>query len=209
MLFHKEKKLCLFLPPKNGTTSSRVFLTSLGWHLLKPWHEFPKFYETKYPNLIEYKKFCFLRDPLVRFLSAVHHTRNVYPHVHNLFYDKIGYPLSKGLREAGFSENLQELSCEEFVDNLDLISGTFLYTFDPQSKWFVDSDVHALDFENFEYELRRITEATNSSLHPVTVENQSWRPEDDPEVTDKVIDFVRKKYAQDYALIKEKLGKSY
>ena len=208
MLFHKEKKLALFLPPKTGTTTAIRFLPTVGWNILKPYHEKPDYFQSKYPNLATYKKFSFLRDPLDRFGSAVRHTRNVYDFAYQNFYDRIGLPLSKIFAEMGVTRPVSMLSYDEFVDYLPIIESKFP-VFSLQANWFTDPNTEALDFSNYEAELRRISGATDPVQYPIAVQNSSNKPENDPEITAKVIDFVRERYAADYLLAKELLGKDY
>ena len=71
MIFNKEKKICLFQPPRTGTTTARNFLMLNGWNVVMPFHGTPDELITKYPNIKQYKMYCFFRNPLDRFLSCV------------------------------------------------------------------------------------------------------------------------------------------
>jgi hypothetical protein len=87
------------------------------------------------------------------------------------------------------------------LDNYNVIGGIFR----PQYLWFDTPNVIALDYQNFEYELRRITNNYAQPIQNYNVSTNFGRSV----ITQKVKDFVREQYAADYALIKDRLGKEY
>jgi hypothetical protein len=196
MLFHKEKKLGIFLVPKTGTTTSRHFLKENGWHLLTPSYLYPEAYIEKYPNLAEYQLYLFLRDPMERFVSVVKH----------LFRDSSFKSEILTILEKNPANTADISVYQKIVNSFDEVSsvfGVFLY---PQSKWAAPSNIEILDFANYESELRRITGADESVEVPVL--NKAPEADFGP-VPDQVREFIKTTYAQDYALIKERLGKEY
>lgn len=225
MLFHKEKKLCFYEPTKTGSTTARHFLMKLGWHLLKPIHAVPDDFLAKYPNLAEYKSYVFFRDPLERFLSTVHHVKrgsatrylDVFKTDENsmktinpdgkpvrTWDDVISNVLPYGNKETSF----EHLSYEDIVVLSDKFELEFNFMFVPQVAWMTAPNIEVLDFSNYEAELRRISNALDPDAYPIQRLNVS--PDQyKSEVTDKVVEFVRTRYAADYQFAKDVLGKEY
>ena len=180
MILFKDKKVAFALPPRTGSTTAKEFLfKSKNCVQLPNRHEPPKIFIKKYPTLADYKIYSFLRNPLERFVSGVH------------FVNK--------------DTNL-DMSCDEFIDNKFAKLSSFI-VFKKQAEWFEGVNVEALNFDNYETELRRVTDGLGLDAHSIEWLNKS---EGDPlEITDKVRNFVREYYAADYALAKERLGKEY
>jgi len=181
MLFHKEKLLALFLVPKTGTTSANDFLKKFGWQSLMPEHQTPEYFVKCYLNLNKYQFFAYIRDPLKRFESTV------------LYLKSLG---------------IANVTYGEFVDRFEYFRKDDMGLLYPQVRWFKDSRVQALDFDNYESELRRISGVADTSSYEIQKLNNTSSVEKGV-VTQKVIDFVRSYYAEDYALAKDRLGKEY
>ena len=81
----------------------------------------------------------------------------------------------------------------------------FNVIFKPQFKWVSLQNIKLLDFYNYEFELRKVSD---NYTNPIIVKNAS-NGFGKSVVTQKVIDFVRNYYAEDYALAKDRLGKEY
>ena len=225
MLFHKEKKLCLYEPTKTGSTTARHFLMGLGWSFLRPTHATPEHFIGKYPNLTQYKSYVFFRNPLDRFLSCIHHVKrdSVLKHLDMFRTDENsmktinpeGNPvytwsdlIAKFLPYSNKETSLDHLSYEDIVVLFDKFESEFSFMFAPQVTWMTAPDTEVLDFSNYEAELRRISGATDPEKYPIpklNVSEQSYKGE----VTDKVVAFVRAKYAVDYQFAKDVLGKEY
>lgn len=199
MIFHKEKKLCMFEPPKNGTTTARYFLKNIGWKILTPEHAFPNELVTKYPNLRDYKYYVFLRNPLERFISINLQIKRMEQNVavHSRF--------AKVIEELGLDCNLETLTHEQIANNFAAFKAKITIMYAPQVTWVTLPGTEVLDFDNYEAEIRRVSEDYSS---PLVIKNQSTGFGATP-VTQKVIDFVRQHYAADYALAKDRLGKEY
>lgn len=196
MIFNKEKKLCMFLPPKTGTQTAKVFLKNVGWHVVMPEHSYPETHLAKYPNLSDYKCHIFLRNPLDRFVSNVLFLKQ---------HKNGGRIFQKILDENQISTTLEAFTYEQFIDLFTTIKNNFEMMLDPQSRWATLPGTEVLDFDNYEAEIRRISE---DYTNPLVVQNKST-DFGRSVVTQKVVDFVRQHYAADYALAKDRLGKEY
>jgi len=188
MYFSKEKKLCLYEPPKTGTRTAQAFLRSVGWHFLAPDHGFPEDYLKAHPNLYNYKAFAFFRNPLDRFISLILFVKQHY---------------SSNIKTK--DKNIKDYSYEEFVNSFDVIKSHIPILSAAQSCWMTHPNTEVLNFDNYEAEIRRIS---GDYTNPVIIKNKST-DFGRSVVTQKVIDFVRQEYAADYALAKDRLGKEY
>lgn len=195
MLFQKEQKLCLFVPPKNGTKTAMTFLREENWKMVKPLsHILPEHAVEKWPNLTQYNYLMFVRNPLDRFVSTI---------LFNKQRDSERF--QQVLDTCEIQESVEACSYEQVVDNFDHFKSTFNVLFFPQSRWATLPNTEILDFDNYEAEIRRIS---GNYTIPLVIKNKST-DFGRSVVTQKVIDFVRQEYAADYALAKDRLGKEY
>jgi len=201
VIFHKEKKLCLFEPAKTGTQTARHFLKAAGWLTYRKYHIFSDEAIQLHPNLLQYKLYAYIRNPLDRFLSYVHHMKQK---------EAIHPKLEAFLRKNGVEDSIESLSYESFIDLVDKIQGDegFAVMVAPQARWFTQPGTEALDFDNYEAELRRISGCLDPVEFPMEIKNKST-DFGKSVVTDKVRSFVREYYAVDYVLAKDLLGKEY
>jgi hypothetical protein len=198
MWFNKLTKQAFVLPPKTGSVTCRYFLHHIGWKFIGEHHAYPSEMISKYPNLADYSIYAFLRDPLARFESCV------------LFLKQIPRPidtLSKLLEENNVDKTRETITYDEIVDLFPKFNsyGFVKTVFRPQCLWFDAPNVTALDYQNLESELRRITSNYDTPIKSYNVATNYGRSV----ITQKVKDFVREQYAADYALIKDRLGKEY
>lgn len=199
MWFDKSSKQAFVLPPKTGSVTCRAFLNSIGWKHIPHHHTYPSYLIKQYPNLADYSIYAFLRDPLTRFESAI------------LFLKRIPFDsvnqLNQCIQNNGLDKTKENITYDEIVDIFPTFKNyNFLETvFIPQVNWFDVPNVTALDFQNLEAELRRITNNYSEPLKSYNVSTNFDRSV----ITQKVKDFVRGYYAADYALIKDRLGKEY
>lgn len=196
MLFDKEKKLCLFEPTKTGTRTAQNFLRNIGWVFLPPDHGYPDDYLAKYPNLANYKAYCFLRNPIDRFVSAILYLKQQPP---------CALRFKQVIDENGIAATVETLSYDQFVDHINQFKAKFPIMLEAQSRWMTLPGTEVLDFDNYEAEIRRISGDYNSPLGVMNKTTDFGKST----VTQKVIDFVRQEYAADYALAKDRLGKEY
>lgn len=194
MIFHKEKQLCFFNPTKTGTFTLQKVLQKNGWLIIKPLgHAYPEELMEKFPNLVNYKTFVFLRNPLKRFESYI------------LFLkQKNTEQFKEIIKKTGLTKSVEEFSYDDAVDAFGEMFNKWERMIAAQSNWMRHPGTEILDFDNFESELRRVTEITD----PIPWENKTteWGKS---VITDKVRAFVREYYAADYALAKDRLGKEY
>jgi len=196
MYFCKEKKLCIFEPPKTGTRTMQAFLKAAGWNFLPPYHGFPEDCLQRYPNLYGYKAYCFIRNPLDRFVSTVLFLKQ------NGAYER---QLLQMLMDHGIDRNVETSTYEDFVDCFKHLRLAYTQFFTYQLRWTTHPNTELLDFDNFESELRRISGDYSTEMVKHHVSTDFGRSV----ITQKVIDFVRQEYAADYALAKDRLGKEY
>jgi hypothetical protein len=179
VILFKQKKIGFVFPPRTGSSTAESFLLKAqGYVKLPKRHQL--ILDLKNPSVLtDYKIYSFLRNPIDRTVSCI----------------KAFKPI--------FNCN----TFDEFIDNFDANIKPDNVVFMPQSKWFEGANVIALDFDNYESELRKATEGLGLEEIPIVHRNQSVVT-DEP-VTEKVINFVKSRYAEDYALIKDRLGKEY
>ncbi len=196
MLFNKAKQIGLLRPAKVGTFTSTHFLSANGWKSIGGPHEFLDFYLSKYPNLANYKIYCFFRDPLARFQSQILHTKQM-PRLrlflHNLIIEK------------GIDATLESLTYEQAIDLHPILKDAYKKIWSPQVAWFTHPNIYPLDFANFENELRKLADNYEMNMTWYNKSNDFGRSV----ITDKVREFVRDYYAADYAFAKDALGKEY
>lgn len=199
MIFNKEKRLCLLLPPKTGTHTARHFLFWNGWNKTAEYHIPADKAVERYPNLKNYQLYSFIRNPLDRFVSCI-------------LYFKQNSTTRKKVEGVIENHNLQvsveEVSYEMLLPYIDELDAEYKIMLCPQSVFFTQPNVEALDFDNFDAELRRISGLLDPVKYPIEAKNRSsdWGKS---VITDKVRAFVREYYAADYALAKDRLGKEY
>lgn len=196
MMFHKEKKLAFVHPAKTGTHTLIHFLGVIGWKRLPPTHARTERLIKDYPNLMNYQIYGFLRDPLARFESAILHLKRM---------PTVDQVLLGVLQKNSVTDSLEAVSYDTIVDVFPSLREALPAFCWPQSEWLNHPLVTPLDFDNFEAELRRITGDTTTPIEQRNAATDFGRSV----ITDKVRAFVREYYAADYALAKDRLGKTY
>lgn len=133
---------------------------------------------------------------------------NKYPNLNQ--YKVYGFFRNPLLRfESGvrYARRTIPLDCDSYdtvIDQFAELEGRLLAFVRPQVHWLADPRVTPLDFDNLESELHRVTGESMPIVH-LNAAGDSWRSV----ITDKVRAFVREYYAADYALAKDRLGKTY
>lgn len=196
MIFNKTTKQAFVHPPKTGTHSIRAFLKALGWKGIPKTHLRTDQLIAEYPNLNDYTIYGFLRDPLLRFESAVLHLKRA-PEAKNYFENV--------LRDNGVTDSLETVSYETVISVFPKLAERLPAFCHQQAVWLDHPKVTILDFDNLEAELRRITGNTTQPMESLNTATDFGRSE----ITQAVRDFVREQYAADYALAKDRLGKEY
>jgi hypothetical protein len=180
MFFNKETKQAFVFPPKNGTMSTRTFLGSIEWHGKHPIHGTTADLIKKYPALLEYKIYGFYRDPIKRFESSILYLKQV-PITHR-----------GELKDLLGCTSVEDAPYEVFAS--DKFLEAMPEFFNKQVEWFDHPKVTALDFNNLEAELRRITGNTTQPMPHKNKNSDFGRKE----ITPAVVEFVKKHYAEDY-----------
>lgn len=193
MFFHKPSRQAFVFPPKCGTFTTIAFLRNCGWDTLGASHAVTEEFINKYPNLKNYRIYSWFRDPVKRFESSILHAKQK-PHYRTI--------LEQILLEQNINETLQTVSYEQLVDVFPIIEERCKIIFDPQSKWYTSPNVEPLNFDDMEAELRRVTGNFKLSFVRSNTSTDFGRSV----ITQKVVDFVRSHYAEDYALVKDRLS---
>ena len=167
MLFNKEKLRCLFCPSKNGTHTAFGFLENLGWHSYAvknqfTLHVYPKFAVEKYLNLNNYELYSFYRDPVDRFVSGILFTKQK----RSKFIEKV-------IKEKNLDFDVESMTYDQFVDHFDSFTKFTPIIFEPQVNWISYPRINVLDFDNYESELRRISDAHDANKYPMLFENKA------------------------------------
>jgi hypothetical protein len=196
MFFHKASQQAFVFPTKCGTYTVMNFLHNCGWKNVGNNHLPAEWFIEKYPNLQNYEIYAFVRDPVLRFESGILHIKQV---------SGSKLSLDKFLIDQNIAKNLESASYEDLIPVFSAKLKKFSVIFDPQVKWHQAPNVRALDFNNMEAELRRITGNADQPLVRYNTSTDVGRSV----ITQNVIDFVRQEYAADYVLAKDRLGKEY
>jgi hypothetical protein len=199
MLIIDEHKLAFAFPAKTGSTTAVQFLSNFKGDVtvLPQKHHLPKDVVKNYPQIKNYRVFCFLRNPVDRFVSAL-----------SMFNG--GY-FSDLLRVI---KNSDDLDVDGFLKKYFL--GKFLgdlkpddpkrYIFMPQIGYLDECDVVALDFDNYESELRKVTKDLGLDEYEVSHSNKSKDP-DLYKVKSKFVEFVKNQYQDDCELWVSQFGR--
>lgn len=177
MIFFKQHKVCFAFPPKTGTSTAEAFLLKASGCTRLQHRHHLPSSLKDTAVLNEYKIYSFLRNPLDRTVSC----------------------FKSYMRAFSYS------NYDEFIDNFDKHIKSDNLVFLPQAAWFKSANVIALDFDSYESEIRKATVGLGLDDVPVIALNQS--PKTDALVTEKVVNFVKTKYAEDCALWKARFGK--
>lgn len=215
MIFNKTTCQAFIFPMKTGTLTTRNFLEKLNWQSLGLWHVPVAELIEKYPNLNNYNIYSFVRNPLKRFESCVLYMKqnDYYSAVFGAFLKT--FKINKSIEDISYDEIVdlfEDLKCwiNVPVENELIFYGkkgeqTFKFLFLPQVLWANHLKVTALDFDNFECELRRIARNDNVPIAPYNVSTNFGKSV----ITNKVKDFVRQEYADDYNFAKKVFSKEY
>jgi len=109
------------------------------------------------------------------------------------------------INKAKLDKSVEEISYDEIVDNFDQLFDFGGFLFKPQTFWFGDPRVTALDFHNMRSELEKVIGPLPENIPTLNRSTDFGRSV----VTDKVRSFVRGHYAADYQFAKDVLGKEY
>jgi hypothetical protein len=194
MVIFKDHKVAFLFPPKTGSTTAAKFLmNSKDAVVFDDRHATPIRAIKLEPNLSEYKVYSFLRNPAERFISGV------------LMF-----------KEYKYTQQLMKIfSRDDIADYKDFIevyyerhkNQNFANLLYPQATYFnTDLEVIALDFDNYGPELRKATVGLGLDDFPIGWENKGAY-DGKKEMAEKVISYVKTKYAEDCELWFQKFGR--
>jgi hypothetical protein len=194
MVLFKDKKVAFLLPPKTGTTTAvKFFRNSNQATIFEGIHLEASVAVKQAPEIVDYKIYCFLRNPAERFISGLLMLKEHY------FINNFLNALSK--------ESVTD--CKDFVDVYFLRNRNKIPSiiFCPQHIYFDGLNVTALDFDDYEAELKSATKDLGLDDFSIVWENEGTH-EKKKELAKKVVSFVKKEYPKDCELWLQKFGKS-
>lgn len=194
MILIKEHKIAFLLPAKTGTTTlTKFFKNAKNAVVFESVHLLPDKALEIEPKLREYTVYSFLRNPAERFISGLLMFKEHY-FIDNLInaFLKDGIADYKNFIDVNYTRNKYKL-----IESL----------FYPQARYFNGGlNVVALDFDNYEVELRRVTQGLGLDDVEIGWENESAH-DSKKAMAKKVVSFVKTEYAEDCALWEAKFGR--
>lgn len=190
MYYDTQRKLAFVMPPRTGTTMFSRLLTEWGVSEIGiSRHTKPSEVTIEEPHTL----YGFFRDPLDRYMSLVRYYKMM---------------LSDSTTQKGISEKLaligmtvsdvQALSYEQFIDFST--QGIATFYMHPQVDWLANAQL--LDFSNYTPEILRVARMLGQTQVRVGVMNDSTPNDEVP--SQRVIDYVQSRYADDYRLGRER-----
>ena len=187
MYYDTQRKLAFVLPPRTGSTTFSELLykwgaSNAGFLHLKP-------SGVQIENFNQYTIYGFFRDPLDRFLSLIRFIRDkkISP---NQFYETCG--MSR--------QEFKLMNYDQMLDAFPKYEPLIPNFFDPQVDWLANATM--LDFNNYTAEILRVARMFDVTQVNLSVNN--WTESTDEAPSQRVIDFVRSRYADDYRLGRER-----
>lgn len=196
MYFCQERKVAFFMPTRTGSTTLKNIFDSWGLATVEgKRHCLPEDAQNFIPDIAEYKTYGFFRDPLERYLSCIRLLQQKHQYMQQSFEsDAIVKKLTIGMDYVTMMEITSHISDER------------AFMFRPQVDWLANCEL--LDFDNYTAEVLKIARMFDKTQIKIQRHNHTDRSlVSDP--CDEVKAFVREKYAADYALAKDRLGKEY
>ena len=200
MLILDEHRIAFAFPAKTGSTTAVKFISNFrgATKVLPQKHLLPSEVVKDYPQIKDYRIFCFVRNPVDRFVSAMcmNGTEPLLKDLANAICKSDDLDIDEFLRKYFLNGFLGNARHESFRR----------YMFLSQAKYFQGFDVTALDFDDYENELRKATKDLELDKVEVTRENEG-NLDMKQSLASKVKSFVRAEYAEDYRLWEEKFGR--
>ncbi len=194
MVLFKDQKVAFLLPPKTGTTTAvKFFRNSKEATIFEGIHLQPEIALEKAPEIVDYKIYCFLRNPVDRFISGL------------LMFQE--HQFIKNLLNVLSKDSVTD--CKDFIDVYYLKNKSKVpkIIFCPQHIYFSGLNVTALDFDNYESELRKATVGLGLDNFSIGWENEGLHDKK-KEMAKKIVSFVKVEYAKDCELWFQKFGRS-
>jgi len=190
MYYDSERKLAFVMPPRTGSTMFRLLLNKARVPMIgNDPHMKPK--EAQIGE--SHTTYGFFRDPLDRYMSRVRYFKM---HIDNPLVKESN---DRILAEIGMTvSEVKELSYEQFID-FPIEKFNAKSYIEPQIEWLANAKL--LDFNNYNLELLRV--ARMLGMNQVTIGVMNGTDKTDEILSQKVIDFVQSRYADDYRLWQE------
>lgn len=191
MYYYAEKKLAFAMPPRTGSTMFNRLLLEWGAKALNPdRHAKPSEVIISEPHTI----YGFFRDPLDRYLSMVRYFRAIIDKWYILVTNP-NYFNSVGMT----AEEIQQITYDQFID-FPVEGAVVKYYKDPQIDWLANAEL--LNFNNYRPEVLRVARMFDVKEVTISLLNDSEKTNEQP--SQRVIDYVRSFYAEDYRLGRER-----
>ena len=180
------------MPPRTGTTMFSRLLTDWGVAAHNSRHTKPS--DSQIDGFNEYVVYGFFRDPLDRYLSLVRYFKM------SVEKPTVIETAKEKFANVGLTvEQVINASYDDFVDFPETNLAVPFY-FDPQVYWLANAQL--LDFNNYTQEVLRVARMLGQNQVQIGVLNDSPQSNEIP--SQKVIDYVKSRYADDYRLAKER-----
>jgi hypothetical protein len=200
VILFEDKKVAFLFPAKTGSTTVVNYLNHSC--LQKTIHEERHLFLDEalkiFPQIEDYKIYCFLRNPVKRFASY-------------LMMSSINQPIKNLIQvfKSGIKESYFDFINAYFNKNKYLNSYDYRLSAH-QIRYFNKPNVVALDFDNFEFELKSASknlELSNALVRHNAKGSYELNGIDKQEFLNWLLPFVKTEYADDCDLWQEKFGR--
>lgn len=199
MLLYEELKIAFLFPVKTGSTTATEFLkqSKFKYRYAEDKHVFLSQAKKLFPQLEHCKIYCFFRNPIERFASHIVMVN--------------GNPSGQNILNA-FKNKISGkdyINCMDvyFKNNSRYFGGYFL----PQFPNYLNaSNVHALDFANYDFELRKASQELELDTVEIKKENIGQYDKlniDKSELVAWLTPYMKDHFAEDCKFMYEKFGR--
>jgi hypothetical protein len=198
VVLFEDKKVAFLLPAKTGSTTVLNYLkhSSLQKTITEERHLYLSEALDQFPQIKEYKVYCFVRNPAKRFASFLMMQLDKQP-IKNLIN-----VFKKDIKQGYFDFMGAYFLNNRYSYNYRLSA--------PQVNYFGEANVIALDFDDFDAELKKATQ--DLGIGPAEIKHSGRRDYesegvDKQKLVDWVMPFVKVEYADDCRLWEERFGR--
>lgn len=192
MYYFPDRKLAFVLPTRTGSTVLSYFLENNGglFYVRMARIQHIQLHEIELENFDQYAVYGFFRDPLDRFLSCLRNIQQFFTTIKK-FMDETNIP----------KEDFLKLNYDQLLDVVCDHKNPEVHRFlSPQVAWL--ANVNLLNFKNYTAEFLRVARLLDKKEVRLGVINSTVKSSEIP--SQRIIDYVYSKYADDYRLGKEK-----
>ena len=198
MIFNKNNKVALLLPPKTGSRSlieiAKKDTMCANIVCIDENHIRYKDIATIIPDVDSYTLYSFYRCPVERFLSNYAFSL----HIWEITAKSIPFCDSKipTIQNISISDYLDIIESTEDFSLVDLITVDLAA---PQVDWLDGTDITLLDFRNFRQEVLNISSALfDEELVEIPHINNSGSEEYSSQLSEDILSRIKRLYARDY-----------